>query len=200
MSKPDKSHFKALDRIWAYLIKYPNLGLYISDNENIGLLGFSDSDWANCLMNRRSTTGYCFLFNRNLISWNNTLQHTVAISSCEAEYMALKEACKEAIFLFEMLKWLENKLESKLKPLGDISPSKTVPILTDSQLAMKLGENPEFHKRSKHIDITYHFIRECISEEKVKLVFVRTMEQLADGFTKGLNKTKHNAFIESLNL
>ena len=52
MAKPDKSHFKALDRIWAYLIKYPDLGLYISDNENIGLLGFSDSDWANCLMNR----------------------------------------------------------------------------------------------------------------------------------------------------
>jgi len=68
MAKPDKSHFKALDRIWAYLIKYPDLGLYISDNENIGLLGFSDSDWANCLMNRRNTTGYCFLFNRNLIS------------------------------------------------------------------------------------------------------------------------------------
>ena len=75
-----------------------------------------------------------------------------------------------------------------------------MPILTDSQLAIKLGKNPEFHKRSKHIDITYHFIRECISEEKVKLVFVRTTEQLADGFTKGLNKTKYNAFIEGLNL
>ena len=204
MSKPDKSHFKALDRIWAYLIKYPDLGLYISDNENIGLLGFSDSDWANCLMNRRSTTGYCFLFNRNIISWNSTLQHTVAISSCEAEYIALKEACKEAIFLSGMLKWLEDRLENKLinnKPLGEVSlPSKTVPILTDSQSAIKLGENPEFHKRSKHIDITYHFIRECISEEKVKLVFVRTTEQLADGLTKGLNKTKHNAFIEGLNL
>jgi len=90
--------------------------------------------------------------------------------------MALKEAYKEAIFLFGMLKWLENKLESKLKLLGDISSSKTMPILTDSQSVIKLGENHEFHKRSKHIDITYHFIRECISEEKVKLVFVRTME------------------------
>ena len=151
-------------------------------------------------MNRRSTTSYCFLYNRNLISWNSTLQHTVALSSCEAEYMALKEASKEAIFLSKMLKWLENKLENKLKLLRDISPSKTVPILMDSQSAIKLSENPEFHKRSKHIDITHHFIRECISEEKVKLVFVQTTEQLADGFTKGLNKTKHNAFIESLNL
>jgi len=151
-------------------------------------------------MNRRSITSYCFLFNRNLISWNSTFQHTVALSSCEAEYIALKEASKEAIFLSGMLKWLENKLENKLKLLEDISPSKTVPILTDSQLAMKLGENPEFHKKSKHIDITYHFIRKCISEEKVKLIFVRTTEQLADGFTKGLNKTKHNALIEGLNL
>ena len=114
--------------------------------------------------------------------------------------MALKEACKEAIFLFGILKWLENKLENKLKPLGDISPSKTVPILTDSQSAIKLGENPEFYKRYKYIDITYHFIRKYISDKKVKLVFVQTMEQLADGFTKGLNKTKHNALIEGLNL
>ena len=83
-------------------------------------------------MNRRSITGYCFLFNRNLISWNSTLQHIIALNSCEAEYIALKEASKEAIFLSKMLKWLENKLENKLKPLGDISPSKTVPILTDS--------------------------------------------------------------------
>jgi len=103
MAKPDKSHFMALDRIWKYLIRYPDLGLCFSINENIRLLGFSDVDWANCLMNRRSTTGFCFLYNRNLISWNSTLQHTVALSTCEAEYMALKETFKEAIYLSGIL-------------------------------------------------------------------------------------------------
>jgi len=118
----------------------------------------------------------------------------VALSSCEAEYMALREAIKEAIFLSSMLGWLE-----KEPKLGCLLPS-TPPVLTDSESAQKLAKNPKFHKRSKHIDITYHFIRKCISEKRVKLAFVRTTEQLADGFTKGLGKAKHEAFIEGLNL
>ncbi len=194
MAKPDKSHFTALDRIWKYLIRYPDLGLYFVYQSDIGLLGYCDSDWANCLMNRRSTTGYCFLYNRNLISWNSTLQHTVALSSCEAEYIALRDAIKEALYLSGMLKWLENE------QLGGVSSPSTVPVLTNSESARKLAENPEFHKRSKHIDIAYHFIRECIREKKVKSVFVRTIDQLADGFIKGLSKHKYDSFIEGLNL
>ena len=93
-----------------------------------------------------------------------------------------------------MLKWLENE------QLGGVSSPSIVPVLTDSESARKLVENPEFHKRSKYIDIAYYFIRECIREKKVKLVFVRTIDQLADGFTKGLSKHKHDSFIEGLNL
>jgi len=110
--------------------------------------------------------------------------------------MALKETFKEAIYLSGMLQWLNEQL-------GDSSPSIApciIPVLADSESAIKLAENPEFHKRTKHIDIIYHFIRECIRDEKVKLAFVRTSEQLADGFTKGLNKNKHDLFIEGLNL
>ena len=168
MSKLDKSHFTALDRIWKYLIRYPDLGLFLSHNNGIGLLGYSDSDWANYLTNRKSITGFCFLYNRNLISWNSMLQNTVALSTCEAEYMALREATKEAIYLSNILKWLKRE-----RQLG-ITVSSVTPIamLTDSDAAIKLAENPEFYKRSKHIDITYHFIRECISEGKIKLSFV----------------------------
>ena len=93
-----------------------------------------------------------------------------------------------------MLKWLKNK------QLGGVSSPSTMPVLTDSKSTRKLAENPEFHKRSKHIDIAYHFIREYIREKKVKSVFVRTTDQLADGFTKGLSKHKHDSFIEGLNL
>ena len=108
--------------------------------------------------------------------------------------MALRDAIKEALYLSGILKWLENeKLE------GVSSPS-IVPVLTDSESARKLAENPEFHKRSKYIDIAYHFIQECIREKKVKSVFIRTIDQLADGFTKGLSKHKHNSFIKGLNL
>src|SRR2546430_10824711 len=108
--------------------------------------------------------------------------------------MALRDTIKEALYLSGMLKWVKSEL------LGGVSSPNIMPILTNSESARKLVENPEFHKRSKHIDIAYHFIRECIKEKKVKSVFIRTIDQLANGFTKGLNKYKYNSFIECLNL
>ena len=66
-----------------------------------------------------------------------------------------------------------------------------IPLLIDSDSAMKLAENPKFHKRLKHIDITYHFIREYIRDKKVTVAFVKSAEQLTDGLTKGLNTIKH---------
>ena len=65
---------------------------------------------------------------------------------------------------------------------------------------MKLAENPEFYKRLKYIDITYHFIRECIRDKKVTVAFVKSAEQLTDGLTKGLNTIKHQALLEGFNL
>jgi len=73
-------------------------------------------------------------------------------------------------------------------------------LLTDNESALKLANNPEFHKRSKHIDITYHFIREAILDKKVDLIYVNTKKQLADGFTKALDNIKHKNFINCLNL
>ena len=158
MSNPDKTHFRALDRIWKYLNKYPNLGLYYNCNNNNNILkGYCDSDWGGDINTRRSTSGFIFFYNNNLISWNSTLQKTVALSSCEAEYMALKEASKENIYLNNTISFLTNKLQL-------ISDSNNTPIiLVDNQGSLKLAENPEFHKRTKHIDIIYHFIRECIN-------------------------------------
>jgi len=195
MSKPDKYHFAALDRIWKYLLRYLDLGLSYSLDilGAVDLIGYCDSDWASCLMNRRSTTGYCFLFGRNIISWNSALQKTVALSSCEAEYMAMREAIKEVIYLTNMLKWLNNALNLGL----DL---KVMPLLTDSDSARKLAENQEFHKRTKHIDIAYHFIRECIRDNKVIVVHIKTSEQIADGLTKGISARKHHAMVEAFKL
>jgi hypothetical protein len=111
MLNPDKTHFKALDQIWKYLNKYPKLGLYYNCNNPINTLkGYSDADWAGDISSRKSTLGYIFLYNNNLISWNSTLQKTVALSSCEAEYMALKEATKENIYLTSVITYLNTKL------------------------------------------------------------------------------------------
>jgi hypothetical protein len=199
MSNPNISHFKALDRLWKYLNNYPKLGTYYDCNKNIfELLGYTDADWGGDIISRKSTSGFLYLLNNNIISWNSILQKTVALSSCEAEYMAFKEAIKEAIYLSNLVNYFY-KFNNNNNT--DIIINIKVPILlTDSESAMKLANNPEFHKRSKHIDITYHFIREAILDKKVNLLYVNTKRQLADGFTKGLDTTKHKNFINCLNL
>ena len=194
MSNPDKSHFKALDQIWKYLNKYPKLGLYYNCNNPTNTLkGYSDSDWGGDISSRKSTSGFLFLYNNNIISWNSTLQKTVALSSCEAEYMALKEATKESIYLTSVITYINTKLHL-------YNTSNTPTILVDNKGSLKLAENPEFHKRTKHIDIIYHFIRECIRDNKLKVGYIPTLEQLADGFTKGLDNNKQQNLINNLNI
>lgn len=195
MANPNKTHFRALNRIWKYLNNCPNLGAYYNCNNNniLELRGYTDTDWGGDIIGRKSTSSYLFLLNNNIISWLSILQKTVALSSCEAEYMAFKEAIKELIYLNNLTSYFSNLLNIPIN-------NKTPLLLTDSESALKLANNPEFHKRSKHIDITYHFIREAILEKKANLVYVSTKNQLADGFTKGLDNTKHKAFIKALNL
>jgi len=195
MSNPNISHFKALDRIWKYLNNYPTLGTYYNCNNNnsLELRGYTDADWGGDIISRKSTSGYIFLLNNNIISWLSILQKTVALSSCEAEYMAFKEAIKELIYLNNLVTYFSNFLNM---PINNKIPL----LLTDSESALKLANNPEFHKRSKHIDITYHFIREAILDKKTDLIYINTKNQLVDGFIKGLDITKHKAFISTLNL
>ena len=192
MSNPDITHFRALDRIWKYLNKYPTLGKNYNCNDNIfKLIGYTDADWGGDIVGRKSTSGFVYLLNNNIISWNSILQKTVALSSCEAEYMAFKEAIKEAIYL--------NNLITYFNKLYNNNNIRIPTLLTDSESALKLANNLEFHKRSKHIDITYHFIREAILDKKVDLIYVNTKKQLANGFTKALDNIKHKNFINCLN-
>jgi len=98
MSNPGPEHLQALDKLWIYLALTPDLGLhYYLDKPKMA--GYTDADWGGDISTRRSTTGYIFLFRGTLIAWNSKLQKTVALSSCEAEYMALKEAIKEQLYI-----------------------------------------------------------------------------------------------------
>jgi hypothetical protein len=121
------------------------------------------------------------------------LQKTIALLSCEAEYIAFKEAIKEAIYLNNLITYF-NKLYNNNNNIRILT------LLTNSESALKLANNLEFYKRSKHIDIIYYFIREAILDKKVDLIYVNTKKQLADGFTKALNNIKHKNFINCLNL
>jgi len=113
MSKPNSTHFRALDRIWKYLNHYNNLGIKYNKNKLL-FKGYSDSDWGGDLSSRKSTSGYIFQLGDNIISWNSSLQKTVALSSCEGEYMALRDVMKENIYLNNVIQYLNKILNLRI--------------------------------------------------------------------------------------
>ena len=117
-------------------------------------------------------------------------QKCVTLSSTEAEYYGLSSAAREAAWLRQLLK--ELNYQGK-----DIQPTK---IFGDNQSSMALSENPEFHQRTKHVDVQYHYIRQEVGCERVALEFMPTHLMIADGLTKPLTRVKHKRFIELLGL
>jgi hypothetical protein len=188
MANPGPQHFKALERVWKYIGQTPNLGLLYQSTPT-SLLGYCDADWGGDIGTRRSTTGYIYLYRGTAISWNSKLQKTVALSSCEAEYMALKEAIKEQLYI--------RALTKEIPYLRDL-PSYT--LYTDSHSAIELAKNPLFHYRTKHVDIQYHFVRENVQNQVTLLEFIPTEGQLADALTKTINQAKWLRFIKAIGL
>ena len=188
MSNPSPEHFKALNRIWQYLNYSKKFTLRFCP-QKLTLQGFVDADWGGDYTTRKSTTGYLFLFGNSAVSWSSKLQKTVALSSCEAEYMALKEGIKEKIWL-----------ECLCKQLDIPRQDQQATLYTDSQSAIELAKNPEHHARTKHIDIQYHFVRQNVQNATVKLIYIPTNDQPADGLTKALDATKFGHFVKYLGL
>jgi hypothetical protein len=184
-SNPDAHHQQALKRIFRYVNGTLDYGLLFSlspDTHKPPLLGYSDADWAGDKSSRRSTGGYCFFYHGNLISWSTKRQATVALSSCEAEYMALTQATKEAIWL-----------RALLSNLG-LDAKGPVEILEDNNSAIALAHDPAFHARVKHIDIQYHFVREKIESAEVDVQHIPSCEMIADCLTKPLPKPLFEKF------
>ena len=170
---PCPTHWQALKRVLRYLKSTETHGLQFSSCGSAKLLGYSDADWAGDIESRRSTSGYVFTLNNGCVSWRSKKQRSVALSSTEAEYMALSEATQEAVWL-----------KVFLCELGEMTIDESVKIYEDNQGSIALAKNPEFHKRTKHIDIRYHFVREKVEDGQVNLVYCPTQDMLADMMTK----------------
>lgn len=184
MQASGPEHMIAAKRVLRYLQGTKDLGLvYEYGPKNDGtpshyIHGYSDADWGGDKDTRRSTTGYVFMLGTGALSWGSRLQATVALSSAEAEYMAACAAVQEAIHLRELM--------------GDLGykQDRATVIYEDNQGCIALSANPVFRKRTKHIDIRYHFIRERVTSGEVELRYIPTEEQLADLLTKGLPKPR----------
>lgn len=193
MSNPNSTHFKALNRIWCYLNKYPNLGLKYDCNIDPTLKIYSDSDWASSLEDRKSTEAYITLLGNSPINWKVKKQATVALSSTEAEYMALKTATTEAIYIARVLTYITNSISIKLV--------NSIPtILVDNQGARDLSANSQHHERTKHIDISYHFLRDEVEKGTINIVHIPDPLQIADPLTKGVLKSKLDWFKSEIGL
>ena len=155
--------------------------------KNRGVVGYVDSDYAGDLDKRRSLKGYIFTVFGCTISWKATLQSTVALSTTEAEYMALTEAVKESI-------WVHGLLDS-------FGLNQQVPVVhCDSQSAIHLARNPVYHERTKHIDIRLHFVRENVSNGIVAVQKIATAENPADMMTKALPIDKFKYCLGLINI
>lgn len=180
-----KQHCAYVKRILRYLKLTKHHGLHFSADGNSVIEGFVDADWAGNTIDRKSYTGFCFTLSGCVISWESKKQKTVALSSSEAEYMALAEACKESLYLRNLQFEITNK-------------KYTIELYNDNQSALKLTVNPIFHKRTKHIDIRYHFCRDCVIDNIVNVKYLPSAEMPADLLTKSLCSNKHYYLLNKL--
>lgn len=189
MHDPGKGHWQAVKWILRYLQNTVDVGLTFEQDKSHGqcIVGYCDSDYAGDLDKRRSTTGYLFTLAKAPVSWKSTLQSTVALSTTEAEYMAITEAVKEAIWLHGLL-----------KDLG--VGQKQLEVYSDSQSAIHLAKNQVFHARTKHIDVRYHFVREILEEEEILLQKIHTTENPADMLTKVVTRAKFEHCLDLVNI
>ena len=182
MQNPGIGHWKAAMHILRYLRATQDYGLLLGNgslNSSLEhhLIGYSDADFANH-EDRKSIAGYVTMYGESVISWCSQAERTVALHTTEAEYIAISLLVQEIMHLRMMM----NELH-----LTERSPTK---IYADNASAVKLCNNPEFHQRTKHIDVRHHYIREKVQENEITMCPIPTASNTADIFTKPLARIK----------
>ena len=176
-ANPKECHLMVVKRILRYLVHTPNLGLWYPKDSTFDLLGYSDSDYAGCKVDQKSTTGTCQFLGRSLVSRSSKKQNSIALSTAEAEYVAAGACCAQLL-------WMR-------QTLSDFGCEyKKIPLLCDNKSAIKLANNLVKHSRTKHIDIRHHFLRDHKAKRDIALSHVSTDKQLADIFTKPLDEQR----------
>lgn len=187
-ANPTQTHLTATKRVLRYLKATAYLGLSYKKSADGNLIGYSDADWAGDMDDRHSTSGNVFSLACGAVSWLSKKQATVALSTAEAEYVALSTATQEAI-------WLRRLLADMGEP-----PEGPTEIYEDNQGAISMAKNPVGHARTKHIDIRYHFVRERVQDGAITLKYIGTDEMVADILTKPLPKHRFEKLVTKLGM
>lgn len=155
-SCPKESHLTAVKRIMKYLVGTMNMGLWYPKGSSCQLVGYSDSDFAGCRLDRKSTSGTCHLLGSSLVSWFSKKQVSVALSTTEAEYIAAGSCCAQIL-------WMKQQHSDYGLSINHI------PLRCDNTSAISLTKNPILHSRTKHIEIRHHFIRDHVLKGDVEI-------------------------------
>ncbi|KAF5383863.1 hypothetical protein D9615_003633 [Tricholomella constricta] len=185
-TKPGPAHWEAVKRIFRYLKGTKDLWLVYGGNSK-ELLGYADAD-GSMAEDRHAISGYAFILYGGAISWSAKRQEIIALSTTEAEYVAATHAAKEALWL-----------RSLVTEIFDTTLEATT-LFSDNQSAIALTKDHQYHARSKHIDVRFHFIRWIVERGSIRLIYCPTDDMVADTFTKALPSAKVKHFAAELGL
>jgi IS30 family transposase len=188
MSNPTETDMRNVNRILQYLKGTPGRGLYFQKNSNRDIEVYTDSDWAGCLSDRKSTTGYCTFVWGNMVTWRSKKQSIVARSSAEAEFRVMSQGICEGIWLKRMLDEIKIPTNHPMK------------ILCDNKAAISIAKNPVQHDRTKHVEIDRHFIKEKIDHEIISVNHIPSCQQTADILTKALPRNIYENIRSNLGM
>lgn len=179
-------HWKYLKRVLQYLKSTSDFELTFRRNLNgDALVGFVDADWASDANDRHSTSGYLFKILDNCVSWTTKKQPTISLSSTEAEYIALSYGACEGL-------WMKNLLTDLNIEVN------TFKLNEDNQSCIYIAKDPQDHRRMKHVDVRFHFVRELTQNQILQIEYISSEHQLADILTKGLPFPKFKKFRDAI--
>jgi hypothetical protein len=188
LTNPTQRHLGGAIRLLRYLYATQDYSVCYNPSKNKEILGYSDADYAGNYTTRRSTSGYLFTLAGGPITWVSKTQRSISTSTTEAEYTALSLATKEAIWIRRFLEQIR------------YYPTTTDPttIYGDNQSALTLVKNPEFHSKTKHIDIAIHYTRERYEDKEIDPYYITTSEMYADCLTKPLGRQRLQKIVKEL--
>ncbi|XP_020702689.1 uncharacterized protein LOC110114227 [Dendrobium catenatum] len=187
MHDPQPSHIHLLKRLIRYIKGTTHFGLPITKSD-LRLRTYSDADWASDPVTRKSTSGYCSFLGSTLVSWAVKKQTTVSRSSTESEYRALAAAAADTIWLKRLLTDFR------------INHNQHVELYCDNTSAIALTNNPVFQARTKHIKIGHRFLRENLANNYIRLLPIKTVDQIADLLTKPLSTPRFKLLRDKLTI
>ena len=187
-ANPGIDHWRSLLHVIGYVKNTMDYGLTYSRDADLTPAAYVDADYGGCRDTRRSTSGYVFMMAGGPVTWSSKRQPTVALSTVEAEYVAMSRCAQQMIW---MQTWLD-----------EVEIAYTTPgiIKGDSRGAIALAKTTKDHGKVKHIDIRHHYLRELVKSNLIAFEQISSSDNIADVFTKPLARDHHHRFLEALNI